>query len=181
MGWRSVLLVACCLSLRFVSPTSAQPSPGNEKGRAELNKAMVLLEEERIEEAMPHFRLVIADGGKPDAVAKIIYRDASTKGVRLENWPYALRGLVAAKSFDVSEALRIEFDFWHGWSLYQNAAQLEVPQTIESATLTKPMFEEAKRLLEAGRAFAKSAHFSMPGIMVRLDSYIEMESKILTP
>lgn len=171
-----------CLSMHLASPLVAQQrTPGDAKGRAALNQAMVLLDEERLDDAMPHFRQVVAEGGNVDAVAKLIYRDASTKGIRLENWPYALRGLIAAKSLDVTPALRKEFDFWHGWSLYQNAAQLEVPQTLESATLTKPMFEEAKALLEAGQEFAKGANFSMSGIMVRVNGYIEMESKILTP
>ena len=184
MEWQSVLLVGC-LSVCLAGPVAAQKSrevsPGNEKGRAELGLAMTLLDEEKLDEAMPHFRLVVKDGGNVDGVARLIFRDASVKGIRLENWPYALRGIVAAESFDLSPALRTEVDFWHGWTLYQNAAQLEVAQTVESATLTKPMFEEAKALLEAGQAFAEGAHFSMSGIMVRVDGYIEMESKILTP
>jgi hypothetical protein len=54
-----------------------------------------------------------------------------------------------------------------------------VPRTVESATLTRPMFIEAKALIEAGLDFATLAHFSIPEIMRAVNGYIEQESKIL--
>lgn len=171
-----VLLV---LGLAASSPAAAQVTL--DQAKAELRLALDLLGAEKLNEAMPHFHRVVEGGGKVDQVALIIYRDASSKGVRVENWPYAIRGIEAAKTFPVSPNLTVEFDFWHGWSLYQYAAQLEVDRTPQSAALTKPMFEQAKVLLEAGRGYAEEAHFAMSGIMLRVDTYIQMESELLTP
>lgn len=175
-GWAAVLGVV----VTFVpAPSGAQVTL--DEAKAELRVALDLLGAEKLTEAMPHFHRVVEGGGKVDPVALIVYRDASSKGVRVENWPYAIRGIEAAKTFPVSPKLGIEFDFWLGWSLYQYAAQLEVDRTPQSAALTKPMFERAKVLLEAGRPYAEEAHFAMSGIMLRVDTYIQMESDLLTP
>jgi hypothetical protein len=70
----------------------------NPVARAELAQALDLLNAEKLDEAMPHFRKVVELGGNVDGVARLIYRDASVKGIRQENWPYALKGIVAAKT-----------------------------------------------------------------------------------
>ena len=184
MGRRSssavIGLLLCLASPALAQQPAAPKQVGSERGRAELTRAFNLLITDSLDQAIPHFRIVIEEEkGNADGVAKIIYNDATLRGVRQENWPYAVRGLAAAKMFVVDPALRREFDFWHGWSIYQSAAQLEVAQTVESATLTRPMFLEAKSLLESGQDYAERSHFSMSGIMTRVDGYIEMESRIL--
>jgi len=75
-----------------------------------------MLKAGRFDDAVAFFRRAVEDGGERDAAARALYRDAVTRGIRVNDWPYALRGLVAAKAFAGTAGTRTELDFWHGWA-----------------------------------------------------------------
>lgn len=138
-----------------------------------------LLAAGRMDDAVAEFKKAVTKGTDANLVARLIYADAANNGVRKENWPYALRGLVAAKSFDVNAETKAELDFWHGWSIYHQAMALEKPQNLQSATQTKPMFEQAKALFTSGRPFAAKAGVNLQQIMDAVDTYIEIETVLI--
>jgi tetratricopeptide (TPR) repeat protein len=135
----------------------------------------------RLDDAVAEFKKGVGKGTDPNLAARLIYADAVSKGIRATppNWPYALRGLVAAKSFDVNAETKTELDFWHGWSIYHQAMALEKPQNLQSATQTKPMFEQAKALFTAGRGYAAKAGVNIQQIMDAVDTYIEIETVLI--
>jgi tetratricopeptide (TPR) repeat protein len=134
----------------------------------------------RLDDAVAQFKKGVAKGTlDPNLAAKLIYADAANNGVRKENWSYALRGLLAAKSFEVNAETKAELDFWHGWTIYHQAMALEKPQNMQSATQTKPMFEQAKTLFTAGRSFAQKANVNIQQIMDAVDTYIEIETVLI--
>ena len=81
--------------------------------------------------------------------------DAANNGVRKENWGYALKGILAAKSFTgLSPETKSTLDFWHGWTIYHQAMIAEKPQNLASAKATLPLFEQSKALFTSGRPAA---------------------------
>jgi tetratricopeptide (TPR) repeat protein len=138
-----------------------------------------LLAAGRLDDAVVQFKKGVAKGTDANLVAKLVYADAANNGIRKENWPYALRGILAAKSFEVNAETKAELDFWHGWTIYHQAMALEKPQNLQSATQTKPMFEQAKALFTQGRSFAQKANVNIQQIMDAVDTYIEIETVLI--
>jgi TonB family protein len=159
---------------RTVRPTSPEA-----EAPAGLAEGTSLLESGRFDDAVASFRRAVEAGADGDAAGNAIRRDASQRGIRREDWTYALRGLVAAKSFPVTAETRSQLDFWHGWALYHEAIRVEKPQTVESARVALPMFEQARTLFQAGQAYAAKEALGMPQIFKAVGTYIEMERAIL--
>jgi hypothetical protein len=109
------------------------------------------LEEGRFEDALSAFREAVASGQDPTVPARLLFNDAVGNGIRYENWEHALRGLVAAKTFAVQDTLRADLDFWHGYTLYNQAMQVQRPQTLDAARRARPLFDRANELFESAR------------------------------
>ena len=133
----------------------------------------------RLPDAVPYFQRAVENGTDANLAARIVYGDAANNGIRQENWAYAIRGIRAAKSFSVSAETRGELDFWHGWAIYHQAIPMEAPKNAESANATKPMFEQAKQLFTAGRAYAATAGVNVQQIMDAVDTYIEIQTVLI--
>jgi TonB family protein len=153
--------------------------PATDEASAGLAEGNSLLEGGRFDEAVASFRRAVAAGQDGDAVGNALRRDASMRGIRREDWTYALRGLLAAKSFPVTAETRSEIDFWLGWAVYHEAIRLEKPRTVESARVALPRFEQARALFQAGQAYAAKEALGMPQIFEAVDTYIEIERALL--
>ena len=138
-----------------------------------------LMSDGRLQDAVPYFQKAVEKGTDPDLAGRIVYGDAANNGIRQENWAYAIRGIRAAKTFNVSSATRSELDFWHGWAIYHQAIPMEAPQNAESANQTKPMFEQAKQLFTSGRSYAATAGVNVQQIMDAVDTYIEIQTVLI--
>ncbi len=114
-----------------------------------------LLEADRPRDAVPFLQAAVQKGEQSaDAMARLLFADAHRKGVRKDDWAYAINMLEEAKgSFEaaVSEAVAGELDFWHAYSLYQRAKQVSGPETVQSAQRALPMFQSAARLFALPR------------------------------
>ena len=133
----------------------------------------------RLQDAVPYFQKAVEKGTDATIAARIVYGDAANNGIRRENWAYAIRGIRAAKTFNVNAETRSELDFWHGWAIYHQAIPLEAPQNAASANSTKPMFEQAKQLFTSGRSYASTAGVNVQQIMDAVDTYIEIQTVLI--
>ena len=133
----------------------------------------------RLQDAVPYFQKAVEKGTDATLAARIVYSDAANNGIRRENWAYAIRGIRAAKTFNVNAETRSELDFWHGWAIYHQAIPLEAPQNAASANSTKPMFEQAKQLFTSGRSYASTAGVNVQQIMDAVDTYIEIQTVLI--
>ena len=133
----------------------------------------------RLQDAVPYFQKAVEKGADATLAARIVYGDAANNGIRRENWAYAIRGIRAAKTFNVNAETRSELDFWHGWAIYHQAIPLEAPQNAASANSTKPMFEQAKQLFTSGRSYASTAGVNVQQIMDAVDTYIEIQTVLI--
>ena len=156
-----------------------QVTPDAGAGNIEIRQANWLMGASRLSDALPFFRQAVQQGANPNEVARIVFGEAVNNGVRRENYAYAVTGLQAAKSFRVDTATRQEFDFWHGYTLYNQAIQIEDPQTLESAREALPVFEQARDLLDAGRAAAGRSGVSIQQLLDAVNQYIEIQQVII--
>lgn len=145
-----------------------------------LRQGNWLLQAGRADDALPYFRKAVEEGADANQVARMIFADAHSNGVRTENYDYAIRGITTAKEFDVNAQTKAELDFWHGWSVLQRAIKMQEPQTLQTAERTKPMFEQALRLFQASKSYADAQPSINYGQMTQAaETYIEIQDAII--
>tara|TARA_B100001123_G_scaffold446562_1_gene601405 strand:+ start:194 stop:1972 length:1779 start_codon:yes stop_codon:yes gene_type:complete len=138
-----------------------------------------LISDGRLQTAVPYLRRAVENGTDANLAARIVYGDAANKGIRRENWSYAVAGIRAAKTFNVNAETRAELNFWHGWAIYHQAMAAQEPQNLASATETKPVFEQAKELFTSGRTYAARAGVNLQQVMDAVDTYIEIQTVLI--
>ena len=144
-----------------------------------------LLEADRPNDALPLLQAAVEKGEQPaDAVARLLFANGHQNGVRKDDWPYAIRMLEMAKSFEdeVSEMVAGELDFWHGYSLYQLAKQVSEPETAQSAQRALLMFRSSARLLALQRV-AKYAQtqptIALQQLLDAIRQYVEIQEALI--
>jgi tetratricopeptide (TPR) repeat protein len=138
-----------------------------------------LMEDGRLTDAVPYFQRAVENGTDANLAGRIVYGDAANNGIRTENWAYAVRGIRAAKTFNVNSETRAELNFWHGWAIYHQAMAAQEPQNLASANQTKPVFEQAKQLFTAGSSYAAGAGVNLQQVMDAVDTYIEIQTVLI--
>jgi tetratricopeptide (TPR) repeat protein len=156
----------------------AQLNPEARAGNIEIRQGNWLLGANRLSDALPFFRRAVERGENPDQVSRLVYNEAINKGVRTESWAYAVTALQAAKSFDISASTKAEYDFWHGYTVYNQGMAAQKPQTLESARASLPIFEQARDLLTAGRAGAPR-NINIQQLLDAVNQYIEIQTVII--
>ncbi|MDE2980137.1 MAG: tetratricopeptide repeat protein [Gemmatimonadota bacterium] len=118
-----------------------------------------------------------------DAMAVLLLANAHSKGVVPKDWGHALRVIGLAKSFEneVAEGTRGQLDFWHGFSLFNQALEQERPQTLETAQLTLPKFQQAARFFVLPRvaAYAEANAIGLQQFRDATQQYIEIQEAII--
>lgn len=138
-----------------------------------------LLDTGRFDEAMVSFREAVDRGEQtPDAIANMLFGEGYQNGHQQEDYEYAIRHFEAAKEFDVGPQLRTQLDFWHGFSLYNWAMEVQTPGTLESAQRALPMFQRSNELLQAGEEYGTTVvDFSQ--LTAAVTQYIEIQEAII--
>ena len=116
-------------------------------------------------------------------MANLLFATAYREGVTPKNWDYALRLIELSNEFqsDISDNTRGQVDFWHGYVLYQQSLELEKPQTLQSAQLTLPRFQQAARLfaLPLVNQYAQGNSISIQQFRDATQQYIEIQEAII--
>ena len=139
-----------------------------------------LLDQGRLDDALAKLQQAVERGREPDWVARLVFADAHRIGTRDGNLNLAIRYLGAAKEFEVTDAQRQEFDFWHAYFLLQQAREEEKPQTVETARATLPKFQQARDLFEASRPYAQQRpNLKLDNLIQATVQYIDREQYII--
>jgi tetratricopeptide (TPR) repeat protein len=101
----------------------------------------MLLSSGRIDEAIPMLKEAVAKGANADAMARVLLGPV-TEAMKTgsEDWPLAIRILEQAKEFPVSPERMQEFDFYHGYAIFQRTVLMQPP-----AAENKPPTPEVAR------------------------------------
>lgn len=143
-----------------------------------------LLETGQEDEALGFLQEAVEKGEQTaDAMAVLLLANAHSKGVVPKDWGHALRVIGLAKSFEneVNDGTMGQLDFWHGFSLFNQALEQERPQTLETAQLTLPKFQQSARLFALPRvaAYAEANNIGLQQFKDATQQYIEIQEAII--
>ena len=141
-----------------------------------------LLEAGSVDDAIGFLREAVTRGEQSaDMMAGLLFGKAYNDGVQTSNWPYAVSLLERTKGeFEVSDNMSSQLNFWHGWSLYNHGLSLQEPATVASARQSLPVFQQALRLFEAGRAYAATVEsINLNEILNAAQTYVEIQDAII--
>ena len=131
----------------------------------------------RFEEAV-----ALVDRASPEApdVARRIFQQSYTVGHQSGDFEYAIRGFTAAKRLvDMSDPMFEQLSFWHGFALYNAAIEAQIPQTLTSAEIALPMFEEVRGLLASAGAYPGTINVDMARLLDATDTYIQIQNAVI--
>lgn len=159
------------------------PSMANVKVR----QGSWLVELGREDEALSYLEEAVENGERTaDEAARVFFARGVNNGINLKPAPdfaYGLRLILLAKTFEgeLSEDQAAEIDFWHGYALYQQASQEEMPQTLQTAQRTLPKFQQAARLFALPRvaAYAQRREIGLQQFRDNTQQYIEIQEAII--
>ena len=146
-----------------------------------LRRGSWLLEAGRIMEAVEALRSVAAtEPARADEAARLVLADAHANGVRQDEYEYATRWIVVAKSFaNVTEPTLHQLNFWHAYSVLQTAVAEQEPRTLETARSTLPKFQEVLALLDDVGEYPATVSVSLQNMRSNVDVYIEIQEAII--
>ena len=124
-----------------------------------------------------------AAAGNPqqaENAARMIFADAYQKGYQEKRYAYAITGMTAAKELPgLSEAMTSQLNFWHGFSVYQQAFAEQEPQTLASAQATLPRFHAAIALLNQSGDYPASVSVNLAQLLDNANTYVEIQDAII--
>lgn len=140
-----------------------------------------LLNEGRVEEALPRLKEAVQRGEQPaDVVAGLVFSRGYAEGIQKNDYRYGQTLIEAAKTFDISDGMKAQLDFWHGFALYNRGRIAQEPQTLETAQQTLPMFQQALNLFRAGASYAnQQPSINLQQFMDATTTYIEIQDAII--
>jgi len=141
-----------------------------------------LLDEGRVEEAVPILQAAVARGEQTaDAACGFVFFHGYSEGIQPENWSYAGEVLQLAKEFEVTDDMRQQVDFWLGYAVLKAAIVRQEPQTKETAQATLPRFQEALRLMQSsgGYAVKEDLDGTRQSLIGNINTYIEIQEAII--
>ncbi len=148
---------------------------------ATLRQGQWLIQARRIEDAVPVLTRVAEQGGQQaDQAARLFFNEAYTNGHQRNDYAYSIRGMTAAKQLpNVSETMRNQLNFWHGFSLYSQAVAEQEPQNVQSAQATLPKFRQALQLFNTSGSYPSSVNVNLAQLVEATNTYIEIQDAII--
>jgi len=147
-------------------------------GPTEAQTLDELIETGRFEDAVS----MVANASPEEAreAARLIFNAAYRMGHQQQDYDFAIRGFTAAKRLvDLGEALYEQLSFWHGFSVYSAAVEAQLPQTIATAEIALPMFEEARDLFTSVGTYPSTINVNMAQLLDATDTYIEIQQTVI--
>ena len=141
-----------------------------------------LIEAGQVEEALPVLKKAVEGGSAVDQAANLIFSHAYTRYVQpnQKNYGRFIQLIVLAKEFDVTTQAREQFDFWHGYALYNRGMAVGSPETVESANRSLPMFQQALSLFRQSKGYAdRTSGIPYQQLVEGAGVYIEIQEAII--
>ena len=146
-----------------------------------LKQASWLIAAGRVQDAVAVLK--VAAAGNPEQAeqaARLIFNDAYQKGYTAKRYPYAITGLTAAKELPgLSDEMTNQLNFWHGFSVYQQAFIDQGPSTLASAQATLPKFQQSIALLNQSGAYPASVNVNLGQLIENANVYVEIQEAII--
>ena len=147
-----------------------------------LRMANWLIEAGDIDRAVPVLRQAVANGSAPDQAANMIFSHAYSRNIQPteKNYVRFIELIRLAKDFEVSTQALESYDFWHAFSLYMRGMAIQSPETVETATRSLPLFQEALGLFRQGKGYAdRTPGITFQQYVENTGVYIEIQEAII--
>ena len=141
-----------------------------------------LIESGDIDAAVPVLQKAVANGSAPDQAANMIFSRAYAQNIQptQKNYVRFIELITLAKDFEVSQQARESYDFWHAFSLYSRGVALQAPETVETATRTLPIFQQALALFRQGKGYAdRTPSITFQQYVENCGVYIEIQEALI--
>jgi len=153
-----------------------------------LRMASWLIEDGRIDDAIPALESAVAHGATPDRAATPIFNYGLVNYVQpdVKNFPRFIELIPLAEGFEVSVPRREEFEFWHGYALFPYGVEISAPEDaadaerLASANRTLPMFQEALLHFQRGEGHAgRTEGLAWEQRVENVRAYIEIQERLI--
>jgi len=147
---------------------------------AALRQGNWLIQAGRIEDAVTVLSTSAGNAEQAGRAAQMIFVDAYQNGAQKDNHAYMIRGMEAAKRLpNLGPAMRNQLNFWHGYSLYQQAVSEQEAQTLATAQATLPKFRRAAELLQQSGDYPSTVNVNLTQLLENTQTYIEIQDAII--
>jgi tetratricopeptide (TPR) repeat protein len=148
---------------------------------AALRQGNWLIQAGRIQDAVAILSdVAAASPEQAEQAGRLIFAEAYNNGYQKDRFDYAITGLSAAKQLpNLSQGMIEQLNFWHGFSLFQDAVKEQEPQTLETAKATLPKFQEALRLLQASGDYASTVNVPLAQLLENANTYIQIQEAVI--
>lgn len=150
---------------------------------------LMLLQANRLEEAIPILRQAVDKGANANAMAQVLLGPVMEKGINAPtpDLAFAIRVLEQAKEFPVTDDVMQQFDFYHGYAMYQRAVGMmpppstNQPPTKQAGCAGQPSFQRARALLVSSRPWAQANNMAnnVNALIQNSDRYLEIIDAVL--
>lgn len=112
--------------------------------------------------------------------AQMLFGEAHRNGVQKNDYNYAISTIAAAKQLpNLPESMNHQLNFWHGYSLYQQAVAQQEPNTLETAQATLPKFRQALQLFQNVGNYPSTVNVNIQQFLDGATTYIEIQDAII--
>lgn len=148
---------------------------------ASLRQGQWLIQAGRIDDAVAVLQGVAAqDAQQAEQAARMVFNDAYSKGYQKEDYAYSIAGMTAAKELPgISDEMRHQLNFWHGYSVYRLAVVEQGPNTLETAQSTLAKFQSAMALLRETGQYPGSVSVDLQELLGNVTTYVEIQEAII--
>ena len=147
---------------------------------AALRQGSWLIQAGRIEDAVTVLSSAAGTTEQADRAAQMIFVDAYQKGAQQDNHAYMIRGVEAAKRLpNLGAGMTNQLNFWHGYSMYQQAVAEQEAQTLATAQSTLPKFRRAAELLQQSGDYPSTVNVNLTQLLENTQTYIEIQDAII--
>jgi len=140
-----------------------------------------LIEVGRVEEAVPALRKAVERGASPDQASNLIFSHAYSTYIQPTEKRYSrfIELIQMTDGFGVSSETQETYDFWHGYSRYNEAIVVQAPENVATANRSLPMFREANALFLQGKGYADRSQLNLQQFIDAIEVYIEIQDAII--
>jgi tetratricopeptide (TPR) repeat protein len=147
---------------------------------AALRQGNWLIQAGRLDDAVAVLSASAQDPQRAEQAARLIFNEAYQNGVSEDDFAYAVTGMAAAKRLpNLGQPMINQLNFWHGYSLYQQAVAEQEPQTLETARSTLPKFNQAVELLRQSGDYPSTVSVNLQQLLDNAQTYVEIQDAII--
>ena len=147
-----------------------------------LRMANWLLQVNDIDQAIPILQKSVSQGSDPDQAGNMIFGRAYSNYIQPDEKNYSrfIDLISLAKDFQITTETREQYDFWHGFSLYNLGLAVQLEETVTSAERSLPMFRQALSLFQQSKGYAdRTPSINYAQFSDASTTYIEIQEAII--